>query len=63
MTGLIIAACLGAMAGAATPPKTIMTIFIDDLGFYDTAVGPLCSLVNMMSLWLCRTLTVHSLMP
>jgi hypothetical protein len=36
---LVAVVVVGAARGTlATPPKTIMSIFIDDLGFYDTQV-------------------------
>jgi hypothetical protein len=36
---LVAVVVVGAARGTlATPPKSIMSIFIDDLGFYDTQV-------------------------
>ena len=41
MTPVLLALVAGVVGNSAptTPPKTIMSIFIDDLGFYDTQVG------------------------
>jgi hypothetical protein len=35
---LLVGVVVGTPAGSV-PPTTIMSIFIDDLGFYDTAVS------------------------